>query len=301
MFTPSILLSETHFPHLAVEGIFPAAIERIAEQGFFRNVELTAIEDPTDRRRIGEMVRAEGLSVSYWLTLLSHVENLNLSSADEALRKKSTARLTGLMDHAAECGATRLGLASGPDPGVGMRVVAMEQLHQSLCELCQAAGRFPDMQVMIEPLDRGAHKNGLLGPTSEFVPFIRRVRKHYANVGICWDSAHVALCGEDVGESLTAAADLVSQMHLSNAVLDRSRPGFGDHHMPMGSPGFLTVDVIAELLAIGVEVGLLGQSGPCIAVEVRTLEAGDPWANVEQCAAALQQAWRCAMDQRNMR
>jgi hypothetical protein len=39
------------------------------------------------------------------------------------------------------------------------------------------------------------------------------------------DSAHVALNEEDLIESLTTAAPLISQLHLANAILDPQAQG----------------------------------------------------------------------------
>ena len=294
-FTPSAILSETHFPFLGEVGVFPPAAERIAEEGFFRNVEIGDVADGGDRRRIGEIIRDGGLSLSYWLTLPLAVEQLNLSSTDESLRTKSVERVTALMEHAAECGAKRLGLTSGPDPGGDLRAPATEQLYRSFGELCPAADRSGGMDVMLEPLDRQAHKNALLGPMPESVDFIGRIRRDHSNIGICWDAAHMALCGEDLGESLTMARDIIFQIHLSNAVLDRADPAFGDNHMQIGRPGFLTLDGISQLLRQGTRIGLFGNNGGVrVAVEVRTAEGGDPWATAAQCADLLRQGWEYA-------
>ena len=57
---------------------------------------------------------------------------------------------------------------------------------------------------------------------------------------LSWDSAHVALNREDLQMSLALAMPYMGQLHLANAVLEREDPQFGDWHMPMGQPGFLT-------------------------------------------------------------
>ena len=83
-------------------------------------------------------------------------------------------------------------------------------------------------------------------------------------------------------------------MHLSNAVLDRSSPDFGDHHISIGRPGFLTLEKIAQLFSQADKCDLFGRTKPSIAVEVRTLDGADPWENIAQCQKILNDAWKLA-------
>lgn len=290
-FKPGLLLSETHFPYLDDKGVIPQAIDRIAEEGFYLGVEIADVIDAYDRKKIGQSIRSCPISLTLWLTRILNRENLNLSSLDEIHRRKSVGRLKEYMEQVVECGATKLGIYSGPDPGQDLRSAATRQLFTSLCELCECASTFGNMQVLLEPIDRDAHKNALIGPTSEAVSVISEVYQHYTNVGLCWDSAHIALCGEDILKSLAASSTHVIQMHLSNAVLDRSSSDFGDHHMPTGSPGFLTIEKITEIFREGLKHNLFGKTQPYVAVEARTQDGDDPWVNVEQSRKILTAAW----------
>jgi len=269
----------------------PDAVARVAEEGFFRHVEIRPMEERADRRRTGDIVREHGLSLTMWLSLLAGAKGFNLSSPDERLRKKSIAFFKNGIEQAVESGATHVGLASGPDPGADFRESATEQLFTSLCELCGVADAFPGLRLVLEPMDRGAHKNGLIGPTREATALLDRIRPSCSNMGVCWDSAHVALCGEDIVESLAQAREYVFQVHLSNAVLDRTQPDFGDHHMKMGPPGFLTQERIAALFQTALDTCLFGESGPSVAAEIRSASGIDPWVTVTECARTLREAW----------
>ena len=290
-FRPSVILSETHFPFLGQDDVFADAIQRIGDEGFFQNIEIVNIDNVKQRRRIATLLEANSLSMTYWSTLYCFVHKLSLSATDEALRKTTIAKMKDHMEQADECGAQTFAVGSGPDPGQDLREAATEQFYISLCELCEAATQFPNMRVIIEPMDREAHKNCLIGPTAEFVKLISRVREDYANIGICWDSAHVALCGDDIWESLKASKDIVFQMHLSNAILDRNDPGFGDNHMATGKPGFLTVEKIAELFSLAAKSNLFSPESLSIAIEARTTKGSDPWATVRQSGEILIKAW----------
>ena len=290
-FKPSIILSEAYFPFIGRRGIFAEAMEQIANIDFFQNVEISHIDDDSERRHIKKIVDDNGLSLTYWMTLFMFQKKLSLSTSDKLLRIKTVQLMKDHMVQAAECGASFFAVGSGPDPNPDMRDIATEQFYKSLCQLCQIATSLGTIKVLVEPMDRGAHKNCLIGPTAEFVALIKKIRNDHLNIGICWDSAHINLCDDDMFESLAASKGLICQIHLSNAILDRASPDFGDYHMPIGLPGFLTVETIAEIFQKGLSLGILGDRRPGIAVEVRTKKGDDPWANVVQCASILQQAW----------
>jgi hydroxypyruvate isomerase len=288
---PSILLSETHFGSYGVEGVMADAVERVVAEGFYGNIELADVTSAAERKRIGQLVRQSGIRLTQWMSLVQNTEKLNLSSVDETLRAKSVARLKGLIPHAAECGAASFALLTGPDPGPSLRPQATEQFHVSLSQLAESLEHCGSMNLVFEPLDRDAHKNGLLGPTPEVVSLMARLRKAHSRVGICWDTAHVALCGEDIVESLRELHPYILQVHLSNAILDRTDPGFGDQHMHFGSKGFLDARTIAGLFRAAAAAGLFRPLRLTVAVEVRSGQGEDPWATERHGRERLIEAW----------
>lgn len=288
---PSILLSETHNPYMYDKGVIADAIGRVADEGFYRSIEIADVPNAGDRKRIGETMRGGEVTLTQWMSMILLTEGLTLSSPDEALRKKSVTRMIEMIGPALECGTSRLAVLSGLDPGPPLRAEATERLYASLMELCEAVDRTFPMSVMLEPLDRDAHKNHLLGPTAEFVALFRRIRETFPSAGVSWDSAHVSLCGEDFLESFEAARDVTVGIHLANAVLDRADERFGDNHMDVGPPGFLTLKGIAEIFRRGITNGLFARVRPSIAVEIRTAPDNDPWLTEARGRAILEQTW----------
>ena len=241
---PGLLASETFFPVLADEGRLTELVKRVTEDGFYGRVEISAMKTPLGQRELRAL--AARIPVTQWITNDLNALQLNPSAVDNQLRKKTVAKMTELVDVAAESGADRVAVISCQDPGAALRTEAAKALTDSLCETALYA-RERGITVMLEPLDRGAHKNNFIGPTDEAVAILKQVHETCDNVLISWDAAHVALNGEDVVVSLDQAFDYVGQIHLANAVLDRSSSAFGDWHMAMGAPGFLTETVAAEL------------------------------------------------------
>ncbi len=290
-FTPSILLSETHFFHRKDKGTIAAAVDRVAGEGFYKGIEIADIADPEDQKHIGRIIRGRSIRLVYWTSMILHEEKLNLSALDEDLRTKSVLRIKEELRAAAECGAACFAVLSGPDPGPINRAAATEKLCRSLGELAEAIETYPGMRLLLEPLDREAHKNALIGPIEEAAALVMRIRRLHPKFGISWDTAHAALCGEDILDSIKAFSSNIAQIHLANAVLDRTNPQFGDHHMPIGKPGFLNSKVIAALFRQAIECELFGKNKPGVSVEVRTLQQADPWENETQCRRVLMEAW----------
>jgi sugar phosphate isomerase/epimerase len=210
--------------------------------------------------------------VVQWLSPLLRAENLSLSSLEAGLRRKSVERIKSCLPLAAECGATEIGLISGADPGAGQRRAAAECLADSLLTVCSAAAGF-GISVILEPLDRGAHKNGLIGPSHEAVALMDAVA--LPHIGLAWDSAHAALNNEDLEQTIESARRHIRQIHLSNAVLDSTSPLFGDHHMPIGTPGFLDYERILCLFKC--QRRILDTPAVRVAVETKTPPGADPF------------------------
>jgi len=290
-FRPSLLLSQTHFQNRFKEGIIASAVERIADENFYKTIEIDIIYDYRDRKRIRNVVHSHNIVATQWLTTILLNENLNLSAVDESVRRKSVLRLTSFFDKACECGVKNIAVLSGADPGPKLRKEAIENLFVSLCELLEVLSKYKGMQLLIEPLDRGAHKNFLIGPTDESISLLNRLLKVYKNIGIVWDSAHMALCGEDIENSFLKSSSYIKGIHLSNAILNKNHIKYGDYHMPIGGPGFLTIEKISSLFSKAIEVGLFYKKKPDVAVEIQTQVGENPWDTVAKCRKILEEAW----------
>jgi len=284
---PGVMLSEMLFPYLGRPGIFADSIERIIEIGFYENVEILPVRDAGERQRVGELIRMNGLSLNSWMSLIQMEEGLDLGSLDAGHRRKSVARTIEFMEPAAEVGTRCFGVLVCPDPGPAQRAAAIDALVISFCELGDAISAFAPMHLLFEPMDREAHKKGVIGPTSEFVPLTERVRKHYPQIGVCWDSSHIALNGEDLCDSLEASWHTVTQIHFANPVLDLQSPVYGDTHQPFGPPGIIGPRKIADVILKAEAIGMCDNGRPYMSVEVRTTPGGDP----AHQRKTLSQAW----------
>jgi len=293
-FKPSILFCEVFFPYLRNEKLVVDTITDIAEEGFYKAAEIYPIKSVKARRMLYKNVYENHIHLTQWLTPVLNDEKLDISSINKPLREKSVERIKQLIDSGCETGVKTISLISGHDPGQDYRLTATDALFDSLCELLDYMKQYPQMNLIIEPLDRGIHKNRLIGPTDEAVSLIKRVKRIYPDIGISWDSAHTVLCGEDMMESIIKSREHIFQIHLSNAILDREDKLYGDYHMPVGSPGFLTLEVIARLLISMLESKLFNDRKPFISVEVHTNANEDPKKTEKDCRRILLEAWDIA-------
>lgn len=267
-FVPSCLFPEVYAPWAPRTGFVTKQLRQIAEEGFYRSVEISRLRDAADRADMRAICAEHDFYVTAWLTEIVDEYKLDLTSIDETLRRHSVEVIKQHLAQAIECGARTIAFVGGRDPGPSLRDEGYESCYRSMSEISAEAANH-GLTVMLEPLDRFAHKKRLVGPTSEAVAVFARIRAEHPNFGFAFDTAHAALNEEDIAASFALAKDQIAHLHLSNAVLDPSDPLYGDHHMLPGAPGFLTVDHTASLFCAAAKLGI-GQQQPLrVAIEAR--------------------------------
>lgn len=289
-FIPSLLIPEIYFHFKDNEGFTSKIIQEKALEGFYRSFEIGDIEDKVERKNILQSKEENTLTITQWLTFLIDKQNLDVSTINQEWRKHSVQKMKESLYLAAECGASNIAFVTGKDPGEALRNDAMKGLYESLIEICEEASKYK-MEVLVEPLDRFAHKKRILGPTNEVVELLSKVSKEQPNVGLAFDTAHAALNEENIHEAMALSKEMLQQIHFSNAVLDKKDQLYGDNHMPIGKPGFLDVKEISDYLQTAVELGIKADGGLRIAVEVRGKDKEDYQLNEKQARKVLEEAF----------
>ena len=145
--------------------------------------------------------------------------------------------MEGCIDQAADLGAKRVAVLSGPYPGAADEAKAVERLVASLMEL-SAYARERRCAITLETFDRKIEKKSLVGPTALAVQVSEAVRKDYREFGLMLDLSHMPLLGESVRESLIAGRDHLVHAHIGNCVMgDPKHPAYGDVHPRFGIAG----------------------------------------------------------------
>ncbi len=270
-FSPGLVISGGLFPQAAIQNKPGAALgllQRLADTTGFEAFEIAHVSSAEERLAIGRLVRDRGLRLIYWLSAIQYSAPHSINALDEAERRRAADELLPQPAFAAECGAEAVAFLSGPDLPAH-REEAVRRLRISVEELAAAVRAAGLRKLIMEPLDRTAHKKRLMGPTAEAVAFAQDVRRTHPDFYLTLDVAHATLMGEQPVESLRLALPVLHHIHLCNCVSDPTHPLYGDRHMEWGAPGFLNKDTARAILKAAAEAGFLGPARPIVSIEVK--------------------------------
>lgn len=268
---PSVLLAEAYYRRKDDEKFIISKVEHVIQDGFFKSLELLPIIDAKLRKKVASALKTKGCKISscvIWATERLCEPSVNLNALDEAQRKKAVDAVKAILDDACETGATHIGINAGPNVGILERSSAYKALIESVGEIATYAKK-QNITVLLEPLDRFAHKKKLLGSTRDARELFEIISKEHTNVKLSLDTAHTALNREDLCEAIDLVSPFVENIHLSNAVLDFNNPLYGDNHILPGLPGFLTVKVAEQMFSHAYKTNINQDSGIKAAIEFR--------------------------------
>lgn len=272
---PSIQIMELFRNEKKVK--YSEVVKTISSFNFYKAIETPLITDSNECKRIRNICKDNGLRWTSWGTPFINSEKLNISSLDSLERIRSVNRHKELIQAAVDSGSDAYSFICGAQPHNSEYISdAVLAATDSMIELAEFSSQFSDFEVLIEPLDRGVHKNNTLGPTSESALAIKKARFSMPRFYMAWDSAHVALMKEDLITSLSIAGDTIRQLHLCNAILDSSNPLYGDYHILPGQPGYLTVLRAADTIREATNLKLRVSNLP-VAIETKPNIGSDPW------------------------
>ncbi|MFC1798383.1 sugar phosphate isomerase/epimerase family protein [Thermodesulfobacteriota bacterium] len=289
--TPGLVICQL-FPNARkTKGVNIAAMRHAAGLNFYGAFEIADTLDRNERKEIKTFVQEREVKLVYWLSFIQYDAGISISALDENERTEAIGRLIEQIPNAFECGADFIGFISGPDVAIDRRNEAKKQLSKSIREMVHAAKQFGPMRFLLESLDREAHKKNLIGPTNEAVNLILQLRDTVPELYLNFDVAHIKLLAEEPIESLSTAIGVISEIHLANCVDNPKSPLFGDNHIPIGDPGFLTSEYIADLFKKGLDLGFLGPTKPVVSPEVFCAEGDDPWDAEKNGRENMIRAW----------
>lgn len=273
-YIPSLQLMEIMYPYGdALDTLY--ALSKALSFGFYQAVETAVLCDRQSARNAHLICEDAGVRWTCWASPFINSEGLNISSLDSDAWKSSVDRLIQLMDIAAQSGAHAFAFLSGTCPDdSAMLPWALERVTEGMSTLAQKALQYRELDILIEPLDRDIHKHGTIGPSPDAVKLIQAVRKVNTRVYAVWDSAHIALQGENLSDSVRLFGDAIGQVHLCNAVLDPTSTLYGDYHIMPGAPGYLDDAAAATILR---DIAQLDIRLPEIPVAIEARPFSEPW------------------------
>ena len=250
---PSAHILEMFMPYLHDEKRLIEVLRKIAEMGFYRNVELPTFPTKEHRDTVRRILRDNDLTAATYAAPYLNEREMSLCDLNDRRRAETIRYLKMQADLAAECGCSTFGVPSGPYPGDEFHDEAMAVQADTLARIADYTALL-GMNCSIEPLDRYAHKKALIGPMDEVVRWFKPLHRAHPNLFLHWDSSHEQLGGLGIFNTLEMAAPYMSQIHLCDCIDDPAHPCFGDLHMdPAEAPdwkteGFLTPEVGAEII-----------------------------------------------------
>ncbi len=252
-------------------GPIAETVGQIADDPFFGAIELGPIADAGTRREIKQVLAGKGFQVGFGCQPIELANKLDINSLDEATRRGALEKVKEGIEMAAEVGASRVAVLSGPDPGVERRADATDALVDSLEQLCTYAASKGINSFALETFDRTIDKKSLIGPHAEAVEVSKRVRKKHPGFGLMVDLSHFPLQFERTEEALRTAKEHIVHAHMGNCVLEHGHKLYGDLHPHFGIEGGVNdVPELAGYLRALLEIGYIGRgSKNIVAFEVR--------------------------------
>jgi len=282
------------FPEiLRGEGPIVETLRQITGDAFFTAVELGWVTNATECAAAAALLRESHLSVGFGAQSALLVTKSDLNALEEAERKKAVALVQHCIDQAADLGAGRVAVLSGPYPGEAEEARAKKRLVESLLDLC-AYGRPKGIEITLETFDRTIEKKALAGPTRLCVEISEAVRRDFPEFGLMLDLSHIPLLGEGIRECLTIGRDHLVHAHIGNCVMrDRAHPAYGDQHPRFGIEGGENdTPQVVEFLRCLFEIGFLGGGErPFLSFEVKPQPRETSQAVIAGAKRVFQEAW----------
>lgn len=277
-------------------GPIVETVGQIANDPFFGAVEVGPVADAGARRQLKELLKGKGFQVGFGLQPIELANKLDINSLDEATRKAGLDKVKEGIDMAAEIGAGRLGLLSGPDTTPDNRAAATDALVDSLEQICAYGTSKGINSVAMETFDWLIDKKSLIGPNADGVAVSARVRKTHPVFGLMIDLSHFPLQFEKTADAVKATQGHTVHAHMGNCVLERGHKLYGDLHPHFGIKGGYNGTVeLTEYLRCLLETGYIGKgSKNIVAFEVRPHGSHEndnsEWV-IKQSKETLERAW----------
>ena len=274
------------------EGPILETIKKLAEDPYFTAIVCIWIKDRTTRAKAAKLLKESGMTVCYGAQPRLLTTGLNINDLDENARLQALESLKEGILEAEELGAKGIAFLSGKYEEA-TKEQSYEALVKSTKELCRLA-RERGMQVELEVFDYDVDKKSLMGPTMYAKQFAQEIRREYDNFGLLIDLSHFPLIHEEIEESILPVKDLITHVHIGNAVIDPALEAYGDAHPRFGFPGSVNgQEELVKFLRTLLETGFLNkEKPPVLSFEVKPWKDEEPEVVLTACKRFLDEAWR---------
>jgi sugar phosphate isomerase/epimerase len=252
-------------------GPIAETVNRIAEDPFFGAIECGPIAESGTRREVRDILKKNNMVVGFGAQPIELANKLDVNSLDDATRKAAVSKIKEGIDMAADVGASRVAILSGPHPGEDKKAAATDALVDSLDQLITYAKSKGINSFALETFDYTIDKKSLIGPHIEAAALSKRVRQKHPEFGLMIDLSHLPLQFETPSHAFKAAGDQLVHIHIGNAVMVPGHKLYGDLHPHFGCEGGQNdvPELVAFLMCLK-DLGYIGSGKKnVVAYEVR--------------------------------
>lgn len=277
-FKPSLLVSNIFDPISKDETQIMKLYQDIASLDYYKGIETRIILDSDVQKEFAELSKKANWDVTFWLTGNLNSQKMRLCDTDTQARQNAVSYVNTLIDIAAHCNAYAVGFCSGTS--TGDREQEYHAFYSSIVEILDYMKKYPDIKLILEPLDAYADKKNVIGDLNTTLRLYEELSINGINANqqfiACIDTAHFALNNDDLNETVTKLARYSDRIHFANAILDVNHPLYGDKHIEIGEHGFLN-EIVAQNLVNHARSLKFDCDSIYLTVEVRTYAKADMW------------------------
>ncbi|GAA5421198.1 MAG: sugar phosphate isomerase/epimerase [Tetragenococcus koreensis] len=274
---PSILFNNVFDPISRNEAEIMSYYRDLYDIYEYKSLETRLIFDKEIRKEFAEFVSRKNVSVTIWSTSNLNNKKLYLADPDEEKRQEAVRYMKEIIDLSVESNAEFIGFTSGKKILSNLEMnKQIQNFEKSIIELIDYVEQYEQIELLLEPLDTDADKKFVVGSTDYVLDLFERLEEQdkLNKLSVCIDTAHIVLNNECVIKSMKKLSKYSQRIHLANVVLNQESELFGDKHLRVGTPGFLTQNFATQMLDEA--DGLKFRSEKVyVAIEVRGQETDD--------------------------
>ena len=242
MFNKGIVASAV-FPDIQADiGKFMRVAERVSSSGLFNGFEFFFGGTPEEEAKVGGILDRTGLYGVYLPGAMMKRDGLDLGAEALETRTHALEMCKAYVDSAYRMRTRKMLILSGPRPAGGMDMDAyLERFAGTLgklLEYAQSKSGDYSLEITLEFFNDKGEPYLAIGGAKTVLRLCGMLCGKYSNLGVTFDTSHVAQLREDLREDYRMLAPYVRHVHFANCVIDDPASSlYGDRHPVFGLAG----------------------------------------------------------------
>jgi sugar phosphate isomerase/epimerase len=298
MFAPKIedhlelgIVFNAMYPDVVEAERFLQTADELLHDPYFRRIEVSGIHNPDIRALFRRRLAVCRVQTSYLAQPLIFQEQLDLGSADQAVRTKAIERIRSCMAAAEDAGADMIEIISGPYPADSKVNGAIAQFAESVLLLAEQA-KLHRLKLLVEMFDYDVDKKRLIGSVAHTIQLFQRIGVS-EHVKLLLDLSHIPMVRTDIADTVRLLSPWIGHVHVGNTVMNPADSKFGDTHPYFGYPaGANDIDQLATFFQALHQAGYIhAERSSAVSFELICAAADRPADLIANAKRTLQLAW----------